>query len=698
MNTNLLYIPLRQSRPIDLGQELSEIINHDFLQPSTTFEPDLNLVSNLRHLITTKFKNEQITKQHQEWLVQYLKYLQAIKRKFPNDVIEFGWYGLIPYGSPFKLRSLKFEELNIWYQLASVYSQLGCQESRQSDVGLKNACSYFQLSCGCFQMILQNLIDIPDLSRETIECLKYIMLAQAQETIWQKALSNMNHSVISKLSYQTSEYYSQALKLTNDDIKIEWINHLTVKKFHFKAASLLRRAIISQDCFKYGEQVAYLELANKSLELASKYTSYVNQLVLDDFQGLFQTIKQSLTNAHRDNDLIYHKIVPSEQELPSLVGVSMVKPIQPVITTSDIFNNLVPYIIIHVGQAFKERQDVFIQEQFHIPIQQLNTFVRKNISDRGLPASIDSITQSENIPDSIVHHSQEINIQLIVDSLSEIGELRTNCIQIVNECKSRIEGTSNFESLQARIDNMKRYLDRAKLGDDIVQEKYVDIKPYLDIYSQGYSGLISYIPNSKFVKLDDNLLTIISDLRSLLADIDKVITNRNQTLNDIDIRARENNIVPKLIEHYNTHSGELTEYSFEPIYDEHIKIFAQDLRYLENQKREQIELDLKLDDLTKKFQQACTVTATPRQESLQALETAYVKYLEVITNLNEGKKFYTDFIIKSNVVLKECEEHLYKQRIESRDLEQQQRQPQQSTTVEVVSPKTTKPIYNPNLN
>ena len=63
------------------------------------------------------------------------------------------------------------------------------------------------------------------------------MLAQAQETIWQKAINNnsMKDSVVARLSIQTSEYYSKALDFGNssDLIKLEWINHMKVKNYIF---------------------------------------------------------------------------------------------------------------------------------------------------------------------------------------------------------------------------------------------------------------------------------------------------------------------------------------------------------------------------------------------------------------------------------------------------------------------------------
>ena len=116
------------------------------------------------------------------------------------------------------------------------------------------------------------MIRIPrDLQPETLQFLKSLMIAQAQETIWQKSLaSGMKDSVIARLSIQTSEYYSTAAKYGNSSefIKLEWINHVTVKQFHFKAAAHYRVSTLNHEGFKYGEQVASLQVALSSCDSA----------------------------------------------------------------------------------------------------------------------------------------------------------------------------------------------------------------------------------------------------------------------------------------------------------------------------------------------------------------------------------------------------------------------------------------------
>ena len=68
---------------------------------------------------------------------------------------------------------------------------------------------------------------------------------------------------------------------------------------------------------------------------------------------------------------MYLKIVPQEKELKTIIGVSMVKSIIPEAfeqkpeSNTEIFKELLPYVIIHVAQAMRERQDEYVQTKFH---------------------------------------------------------------------------------------------------------------------------------------------------------------------------------------------------------------------------------------------------------------------------------------------------------------------------------------------
>lgn len=726
MNTNLLYIPYRETDSIDLGNELRNIIKKEYFQPSSNFDKDLQAVRNLRNNISN-LKNEQVNNNDETVCVQYYLQLSNVIKKFPDECVEFSWYGTLGYGrsGPTRSRSLRIEQLNILYQLGSYFSQAALMESRYSDDGLKKSCSYLQAAAGCFDsMILQiqkeneketGMIRIPrDLQPETLQFLKSLMIAQAQETIWQKSLaSGMKDSVIARLSIQTSEYYSTAAKYGNSSefIKLEWINHVTVKQFHFKAAAHYRVSILNHEGFKYGEQVASLQVALSSCDSAFRKKKYVNDFVIEDLQGLTETIKSTLRVAEKDNDLVYLKPVPKENDLAPIPGASLVKPIlPPAIESFDdssvLFKELLPYLIVQVGQAYRERQDSFIRDLFIDPIQSLNKIMYKFITERNLPASIDTIQKPENLPESIIQHSQEIisygGTKLIEDSLNEIAKLTLESRHILEGCQERLkieadeddimrerQGSQRWarpKSIEAssefinKINKMEQYLDQAKEGDQFIISQYHEIEPYLQLYCGGYKELIQFIPNSTYVKLDTKINEIIIKLRELINEVSRIENQRKQFLTRIEIKARNNNILPSIIDSFKKKQRKLyeenaaiDERSFEDVYAKHITMFNSDLTFLEDLKHAQIALEGNIDDLNQEFESEYQHTNNEsqykRQEVLQTLENVYTKYLELISNLNEGSKFYSDFIIKSNSVLKECDEYVYHRRVEGRELE-----------------------------
>lgn len=726
MNTNLLYIPYRETDIIDFGDELRNIIKKEYFQPSSNFDRDLQAVRNLRNNISN-LKNEQVNNNDEAVCVQYYHQLSNVIKKFPDECVEFSWYGTLGYGrsGPTRSRSLRIEQLNILYQLGSYFSQAALMESRYSDEGLKKSCSYLQAAAGCFDsMILQiqkeneketGMIRIPrDLQPETLKFLKSLMIAQAQETIWQKSLaSEMKDSVIARLSIQTSEYYSTAAKYGNSSefIKLEWINHVTVKQFHFKAAAHYRVSILNHEGFKYGEQVANLQAALSSCDSAFRKKKYVNDFVIEDLQGLTETIKSTLRVAEKDNDLVYLKPVPKENDLAPIPGASLVRPIlPPAIESSDdssvLFKELLPYLIVQVGQAYRERQDSFIRDLFVDPIQSLNKIMYKFITERNLPASIDTIQKPENLPESIIQHSQEIisygGTKLIEDSLNEIAKLTLESRHILEGCQERLKIEADEDDIMRerqgsqrwarpksseasselinKINKMEQYLDQAKEGDQFIISQYHEIEPYLQLYCGGYKELIQFIPNSTYVKLDTKINEIIIKLRELINEVSRIENQRKQFLTRIEIKARNNNILPSIIDSFKKKQRKLyeenaaiDERSFEDVYEKHITMFNTDLRFLEDLKHAQIALEGNIDDLNQEFESEYQHTNNEsqykRQEVLQTLENVYTKYLELISNLNEGSKFYSDFIIKSNSVLKECDEYVYHRRVEGRELE-----------------------------
>lgn len=730
MTTNLLGIPFKQSRPLDLGDELGKTITARFFQPVSTFKSDIAYLTTLRNDITSISNNTSSTTtkaeilKHLHKFYEYISSLKTIEQKFPNDCVEFAWFITIynsPIG-PIKFRSFKYEKLCIVFQIGVTYSQLALSESRNTDEGLRNSCQYFQNAAGCFANVLETFSNEPyietsgDLKFQTISCLQALMLAEAQETIWQKAKNSgsTKDSVIARLSFQTSEYYADALKFAklSDFIRLEWVNHITVKRFHFLAAAHYRSSIVALNSFQYGEQVAHLRIASEAITQALKHKKYVNDYVVEDATGLAETIRSTYKVAEKDNDLIYLKIVPSNNELKPINGVSMVNANKPVISenveSKDLFKDLLPYVVVHSAQAFRERSEEYIRVNVYEPIKNLNNFIGRFLNERDLPASIDALQQPENLPESIISHSRVIlnsgGLQVIENSLSEIHRLSVECNNIVAECQNRIDldrredqmlrekqGPNGFRRessdktahvLIAKIQRMREYLEEAKKGDEVIVKRFLEIRSVLEVYMGGFHSLNKFVPNSNYIKLDQRIADLVTDLRAHVDRLQSLELDRQKFLRQLEIKIKNDSVLPKLVnefkrkgkEMYDDH-GNFMSAKFELVYEDHLKSFAPDLSFFDETKANQAELEQQIDDINNKFIQeyksTVTLTQRNRQDALQTLDTTFVKYNEILSNLSEGSSFYNDFITKGNAVLQECKDYLSNRRIESREIELQ---------------------------
>lgn len=147
-----------------------------------------------------------------------------------------------------------------------------------------------------------------DLDDSTLESLEYLMLAQAQECFWQKAVMDQyKDASIAKLAAKVSDFYGAAgdWGVKSEAISSEWIHHATAKHHHFAAAAQYRQACDCLEKRKYGEEVARLRDSIACVNEALKEARYLNKVVLGDLNGLKNKVTEDLKRAEKDNDVIY---------------------------------------------------------------------------------------------------------------------------------------------------------------------------------------------------------------------------------------------------------------------------------------------------------------------------------------------------------------------------------------------------------
>lgn len=213
--------------------------------------------------------------------------------------------------------NLKYELMNILYNLAALYSQLALNTPRGTTEGLKTAANYFSIAAGVLTH-LQTVVlpelrmsDPPeDMDHDTLESLIQLLLAQSQECFWQKAVTDgYKDASIAKLAARVSDLYNLAgdAAMKSEAISSAWIHHMSAKHHHFAAAAQYRAACDCLEKRRYGEEVARLQDAVSCVNEGIRETrgGIINKTVVDDLNGLKRKVEEDLKRAEKDNDIIY---------------------------------------------------------------------------------------------------------------------------------------------------------------------------------------------------------------------------------------------------------------------------------------------------------------------------------------------------------------------------------------------------------
>ena len=218
---------------------------------------------------------------------------------------------------PLVQNNLKYELLNVLYNLAALYSQLGVATNHADIDGLKTAASYFSQAAGVLSHMKTAVLPelrMPsppeDMDESTLDSLVQLMLAQSQECFWMKAATEKyKDSTIAKLAARLSDLYSGAgeAAMKSEAISSAWIHHMSAKHHHFAGAAQYRQSLDCLEKRRYGEEVARLkdalQCANEGLKEIRG--GYVSKAVQDDLNGLKSRIEEDLKRAEKDNDVIY---------------------------------------------------------------------------------------------------------------------------------------------------------------------------------------------------------------------------------------------------------------------------------------------------------------------------------------------------------------------------------------------------------
>lgn len=412
-----------------------------------------------------------------------------------------------------------------------------------------------------FTYINDNFLHAPstDLSRDVVKVLVGLMGAQATEVFIETMPAATGAGLRSKMCAQAAGLYGAIVEEVKEWVGKgvfikEWsllvqvgfrlalggtlslISINQVKAKYFSSLSQYHRSLHDTSQSSYGSALARLSIAESSakethrlsqLFSSSFSSSALTSLTPDAPSSLLEITKTHLAlitdlklKSQKDNDLIYHAIIPTESSLPAIdkgKPVATPIPIHDVYATPevqkivgpDLFAKLVPLSVIESSSLYSEEKAKLVrgeQEKVDLIDTELNTA----LEFMGLPASLDRFRNrgagnaEGDVGPQVRNWSEEIRVDELGSGEGRVEELLTklggvrervkkelnsiemNLIEEERDCEvsrsrfghlwTQVPSSSLTKSFRSDLNSHKSSLDLAFESDFKAERIWEDIK------------------------------------------------------------------------------------------------------------------------------------------------------------------------------------------------------------------------------
>lgn len=640
--------------------------------------------------------------------INYHAQLVFILAKLPPDInLEFSYahaFASGPSSLPVTLRSIAFERASVLFNIAALYSQLAASEDRSNQDGLKRASAYYQNAAGVLAFLSESALpklgpfvdseNTPsDLTEDFVKSLEWLMLAQAQECVWQRAVSDQyKNSLIAKLAAKVSSLYNNSLLSirlatadTRDALPHNWIPHLETKHYHFNAASQYRKGIDELEASRYGDEIQRLMMAEadakKAFNIAKR--AGVAQAVISDVKSLLDVVQKNLSRAERDNDLIYHQNVPAPSGIPAIQEVSMVQSIIPpglrdpksvIGDDSIIFGEMLGWGAREAINIYSDNKGNLLREKIVEPAQNFNDEADKILQSLNLPSSLEALERPIGLPPSLLRKAEEIRLEQgptkIDVYLDDVQRLSRHVLGILDEAMDILDSEASedeaarretpmnrppsHEANQELVMKQQRYrtiLTQAAESDELVRRKWEEWEDQISELTRDKDELEALVPSSTVSMTGKAVSTSQTQiharaLRGLLESLDDIRRTRDDLVSRAQRRAEGDDIRPKVLAAaaHLKHGIEMSAVTFEDVSDNELAKYDKFIQGLTEGRKKQEEILSSIKSTNDAFIQSRKQdpVVKDREQALQFLDLAYSHYREIIRNLDEGLKFYND--------------------------------------------------------
>ncbi|PWN19699.1 BRO1-domain-containing protein [Microstroma glucosiphilum] len=407
----LLWIPCKATEDVQVATAVSSLISSSYGEDPKKYSSSLHSLARARSDAVKGATGSDTTTR--DLLFKWFHILEMLEVRFPEVRVPFTWKDAFT-GKSISQYSLAYEKAGVIFNTAAVLSSIAAATPRLGGVGgssgdgTKRAYTALRQAAGFFTYISDNFLHAPstDMSRALLKWMVPLLLTQANEVFLEKTLVGKSSAgLIAKLAQGVASGYTALAEESKDwrdkdVIDKTWVMLLTAKARHFSSLAHYYKAQADATAGNHGHGLVRLTLAETlskeavklsngfsachpassgpsasaattfgySTPAASAYTmpSDAGPSLVALVSSHLALVSEKRAQAVKDNDLIYHDILPSESTLPpidktapaaaiSIAEVYATPEVQRVIGP-DLFAKLVPLGVHERASLYSEEK------------------------------------------------------------------------------------------------------------------------------------------------------------------------------------------------------------------------------------------------------------------------------------------------------------------------------------------------------
>ncbi|KAF5751868.1 ALG-2 interacting protein X [Tripterygium wilfordii] len=705
----MLAIYEKKTTTIDLYRPLRNYITFTYSErEAQNLEDDLQTLKQLRSDIERVIDPSPAARR--DLLQSYFKVLCLVETRFPIspdsdhiNTVTFTWHDAFKQKQKASQQNIHLEKAAVLFNLGAAYSQLGLSFDRTTVEGRRQASHAFIGAAGAFAFLRDNAAikasmgssTTVDVSVECVGMLERLMLAQAQECVFENTVAKgSTPGVRAKISRQVGLYYEEALAALSvtplkEHFDKAWISHVQLKAVLLYAEACYSYSLELHEKEEIAEEIARLRSGVSALAEAKKSSKGAAAQLLDAVSKLEVNLNRNLERAVKENDRVYLMRVPSPSSLPPLPAFSMVKPMamNEVLDASKekMFGSLVPDSSAKALSRYTEMVDDTIRTQAE-KLQQGSELTRVRLKEMDLPDSILALEGSSLLPADLKEDVEAVQISGgpagLESELQQLRDLRRVNQELLVQTEellqkeaaedaqfrsqfgtrwTRPQSSTLTKNLQDRLNRFAANLKQAADSDARIERSVRDHSALMSILDR--RPIENALPTlaRPIMSLDANEDAVVGALKQSLRQLETLGAQRAGLEDMLKEMKRKDDILPKLM----TSTG-----SYEDLFRKEIAKYdhiCQEIsQNIEAQEQLLIQIQAQNDEFSAVFN--LEDFKASRERCYKQIQAAIAKYREIKENINEGLKFYVTLQDAITNVKQQCSDYVMTRNIQCREM------------------------------